>query len=118
MRIELLFALNLVQEDGFSFRIASWHAHRFVLASLRTSSRIDLQDTKLSLVIVAASTPHLNVEYVKIYYRNDPVKYDLDECSFYRVVISKGVSGNRRHKTPAPSTAIHTKFHVTFTPRL
>ncbi|KAJ3649936.1 hypothetical protein Zmor_021652 [Zophobas morio] len=51
------------------------------------------QETKLSLVIVAATTPYLNVECVKINYRNDPVKYLMIlMCTTFRMwLLAKGL---------------------------
>lgn len=35
------------------------------------------QETRLRLILMVATTLLLSREYAKIYYRNDPVKYDL-----------------------------------------
>ena len=48
------------------------------LKKIKNSSRPHAQEGELRLLIMAASTPTLGRESVKIYYRNDPVKYDLN----------------------------------------
>ena len=63
-------------------RVASTRGERSSMTEMskqvEVSSLAHAQEGELSLVIMAASTHLLSRESAKIYYRNDPVKYDLN----------------------------------------
>ena len=64
---------------GPGYRVTRVNDHRWLgpRPKPRTTSRPHAQGGELRLLIMVASTPTLGRESVKIYYRNDPVKYDL-----------------------------------------